>query len=73
MSRIAKMPVKLPQGVNATLAADVVTVKGAKGALTLQLSHLDRRRDDTACCIIETQPDCLIPQICASPRPEPEP
>ena len=37
MSRIAKMPVKLPQGVNATLAAGTVTVKGAKGALTLKL------------------------------------
>ncbi len=39
MSRIAKMPVKLPQGVNATLAADAVTVKGAKGALTLKLAE----------------------------------
>ena len=29
MSRIAKMPVKLPQGVSATVAADAVTVKGA--------------------------------------------
>jgi large subunit ribosomal protein L6 len=38
MSRIAKMPVKLPQGVNATVAADAVTVKGAKGALTLKLA-----------------------------------
>jgi large subunit ribosomal protein L6 len=37
MSRIAKLPVKLPQGVNATIAADAVTVKGAKGALTLKL------------------------------------
>jgi large subunit ribosomal protein L6 len=31
------MPVKLPQGVNATVAAGAVTVKGAKGALTLKL------------------------------------
>ena len=38
MSRIAKLPVKLPQGVNATIAADAVTVKGAKGALTLPLA-----------------------------------
>ena len=37
MSRIAKLPVKLPQGVNATVAAGAVTVKGAKGALTLKL------------------------------------
>jgi large subunit ribosomal protein L6 len=39
MSRIAKMPVKLPQGVNATLASGAVTVKGAKGALTLKLGE----------------------------------
>ena len=38
MSRIAKMPVKLPQGVSATVADDAVTVKGAKGALTLKLA-----------------------------------
>jgi large subunit ribosomal protein L6 len=39
MSRIAKMPVDLPKGVNASIAADAVTVKGAKGALTLQLNR----------------------------------
>jgi large subunit ribosomal protein L6 len=38
MSRIAKLPVKLPQGVAATVAAGAVTVKGAKGALTLPLA-----------------------------------
>jgi len=38
MSRIAKLPVKLPAGVNATVAADAVTLKGAKGALTLKLA-----------------------------------
>ena len=37
MSRVAKKPVDLPQGVTATIAADVVTVKGAKGSLTLAL------------------------------------
>ncbi|HXV40302.1 MAG TPA: 50S ribosomal protein L6 [Steroidobacteraceae bacterium] len=39
MSRIAKMPVKLPAGVAATVAADAVTLKGAKGALTLKLAE----------------------------------
>ncbi len=39
MSRIANLPVKLPAGVNATVAADAVTVKGAKGALTLKLAN----------------------------------
>ena len=37
MSRLAKMPVDLPQGVTATVSADAVTVKGAKGSLTLPL------------------------------------
>ena len=38
MSRIAKAPVELPQGVTATLAPNLVTIKGAKGSLTLPLS-----------------------------------
>jgi large subunit ribosomal protein L6 len=37
MSRVAKKPVDLPQGVSATIGADAVTVKGAKGSLTLAL------------------------------------
>ena len=37
MSRVAKMPVDLPQGVTATVAAGSVTLKGAKGSLTLVL------------------------------------
>ena len=37
MSRVAKKPVDLPQGVTATIAPDKVTVKGAKGSLTLAL------------------------------------
>ena len=39
MSRIANLPVDLPKGVNATLAADAVTIKGAKGALTMRLAR----------------------------------
>jgi len=38
MSRIAKAPVELPQGVTATIAAEAVTIKGAKGALSLPLT-----------------------------------
>jgi large subunit ribosomal protein L6 len=37
MSRVAKAPVDLPQGVTATIAADTITIKGAKGSLTLPL------------------------------------
>lgn len=38
MSRVAKNPVVLPQGVTATIAAGQITIKGAKGALTLSLA-----------------------------------
>jgi large subunit ribosomal protein L6 len=37
MSRVAKRPVALPQGVTTTVDGSTVTVKGAKGALTLPL------------------------------------
>jgi len=37
MSRIAKAPVELPSGVTATIAAETVTIKGAKGSLSLPL------------------------------------
>jgi large subunit ribosomal protein L6 len=38
MSRVAKNPVSLPQGVTASIAAGQVTIKGAKGSLNLPLS-----------------------------------
>ncbi len=38
MSRIAKAPVELPAGVTATIAAEAVTIKGAKGSLSLPLT-----------------------------------
>ena len=37
MSRVAKQPVTLPQGVTATLAAETVTIKGAKGTISLPI------------------------------------
>ncbi len=37
MSRVAKKPVPLPQGVTATVAADAVTIKGARGSLSVPL------------------------------------
>ena len=37
MSRIAKAPVDLPSGVTATIAATQITIKGAKGSLSLPL------------------------------------
>jgi large subunit ribosomal protein L6 len=38
MSRVAKRPVDLPQGVTASVAANVVKVKGAKGELSLAVA-----------------------------------
>jgi large subunit ribosomal protein L6 len=37
MSRVAKAPVPLPQGVTATITTQDVTIKGAKGTLSLPL------------------------------------
>jgi large subunit ribosomal protein L6 len=38
MSRVAKRPVDLPQGVTASVAANVIKVKGAKGELSLTVA-----------------------------------
>ena len=38
MSRVANAIIDVPQGVTATIAADAVTVKGAKGTLSLPLN-----------------------------------
>jgi len=40
MSRIAKAPVQLPKGVEATIAGGAVSLKGAKGTLKMQLNEL---------------------------------
>ena len=38
MSRVAKKPVPLPQGVTATVTPSLVTIKGAKGSLSVAVS-----------------------------------
>ena len=38
MSRIGKLPVPVPSGVDVTLDASVVTVKGPKGLLSLTVA-----------------------------------
>jgi large subunit ribosomal protein L6 len=38
MSRVAKNPVALPQGVTASIAGGQITIKGAKGSLNLPLA-----------------------------------
>ena len=39
MSRIAKEPVQLPQGVEFQQSGNVVTIKGSKGALSMELNN----------------------------------
>jgi len=39
MSRVAKAPVALPQGVTSTITADAVVIKGPKGSLSLPLRN----------------------------------
>ena len=39
MSRVANRAIDLPQGVTATVAGEAVTVKGAKGSLSLPLKN----------------------------------
>ena len=46
MSRIAKNPVVLPKGVEFTLAADEITVKGPLGALTQRVNRSVRIEHD---------------------------
>ena len=38
MSRIGKLPVAIPAGVTVTYANNLLTVKGAKGTLTQQIT-----------------------------------
>ena len=40
MSRVGKMPITVPQGVDVTVSADQITVKGANGALSRALNPL---------------------------------
>ncbi|KAF1046621.1 50S ribosomal protein L6 [Xylophilus sp.] len=40
MSRVGKLPVAIPQGVDVTLNSDTISVKGAGGTLSLDLNPL---------------------------------
>lgn len=40
MSRVGKMPIALPAGVEVTIAADRITVKGPQGTLSMPLNGL---------------------------------
>jgi len=57
MSRIGKMPIEIPAGVNVDIKENIVTVKGPMGALTKEL-HKDMiiKKDGTA-VIVERPSD----------------
>jgi large subunit ribosomal protein L6 len=58
MSRVAKNPVSLPQGVTATIAAGLVTIKGAKGALSVPVADgVSVAEKDKALQVSYTQAD----------------
>lgn len=40
MSRVGKMPIAVPQGVDVSVTADQITVKGAQGTLTRSVNSL---------------------------------
>jgi len=46
MSRVGKMPIAVPQGVDVQITADQITVKGAGGSLTRPLHGLVSIRND---------------------------
>jgi large subunit ribosomal protein L6 len=50
MSRVAKQPVPLPQGVTASITAEAVTIKGGKGTISLPLNskHVRVVQDSSA-------------------------
>ena len=57
MSRVAKQPVNLPQGVTATISAAMITIKGAKGSLSLALSERVKIVQDGAMLKVEKSND----------------
>ena len=46
MSRVGKMPIAVPQGVDVAVSADQVSVKGAQGSLSRQLNGLVKVQKD---------------------------
>ena len=44
MSRIGRLPVTVPTGVDVTIDGQAVTVKGPKGQLALTVPHADHGR-----------------------------
>jgi large subunit ribosomal protein L6 len=65
MSRVAKQPVPLPQGVTATITAEAVSIKGAKGTMTLPLRPLVKVVQEGPVLKVEKQGDSKEANILA--------
>jgi large subunit ribosomal protein L6 len=53
MSRIAKSPVELPQGVEFSQEGNVVTIKGSKGSLSLEMnSEVELAQDEGSLTVV---------------------
>ncbi len=57
MSRIGKMPVEVPKGVEVSITADAITVKGAQGSLTQRANRLVKLSQDGAKLRVEPTDD----------------
>jgi large subunit ribosomal protein L6 len=70
MSRVAKQPVPLPQGVTATITADSVTVKGGKGTLSLRINsrHVRVLQDGNALKVEKLSEDREADMVAGSTR-----
>jgi large subunit ribosomal protein L6 len=57
VSRIGRMPIQVPSGVDVTIDGRAVTVKGPKGTLNLTLAEPITIRSDDAALIVERPDD----------------
>jgi large subunit ribosomal protein L6 len=57
MSRVGKMPIALPKGAEATLAAEQITIKGPLGTLTLPLTGQVKIQSDNGTLTFEAAND----------------
>jgi len=57
MSRVGKMPIALPKGAEATIAAERITVKGPLGELSLPLTGLVKIQNDNGTLQVEAAND----------------
>jgi large subunit ribosomal protein L6 len=57
MSRVGKMPIALPKDVEATIAAEKITIKGPLGTLTLPLTGLVKIQNENGTLTFEPTND----------------